>query len=97
MGGARANHSPRQVYPSGVPHDQIPLNGFPLVFGGCSVYGSLTAAPIDGEDALAFRVLENIRPMTETFLLETAARGYACMMQDEAPFCMALVTKNGGS
>ena len=54
-------------------------------------------APIDGEDALAFRVLENIGPLTETFLLERAARAYACIMQDEAPFRMVLVTKNGGS
>jgi D-arabinose 1-dehydrogenase-like Zn-dependent alcohol dehydrogenase len=67
-----------------VPQDQIQLNAFPLVSGRRSVYGSLTGAPTDGEDALAFRVLENIRPMTETFLLETAARAYACMMQDEA-------------
>ncbi|HEX2665884.1 MAG TPA: zinc-binding dehydrogenase [Candidatus Acidoferrum sp.] len=80
-----------------VPQDQIQLNAFPLVSGRRSVYGRLTGAPTDGEDALAFRVLENIRPMSETFLLEKAARAYACMTQDEAPFRLVLVTKNGGS
>src|SRR5437016_11284131 len=43
----------------GVPQDQIQLNAFPLVFGGRSIYGSLTGTPIDGEDTLAFSVLEN--------------------------------------
>jgi Zinc-binding dehydrogenase len=50
----------------GVPQDQIQLNAFPLVFGGRSIYASLTGTPIDGEDTLAFSVLENIRPMIET-------------------------------
>src|SRR6202047_5476142 len=49
----------------GVPGDPIQLNAFPLVFGGGSIYGSLAGTAIDTEDALAFRVLENIRPMIE--------------------------------
>jgi len=50
---------------------------------GCdwSAARSLTGAPIDGEDALAFSVLENIRPMIETVPLEQAADAYARMMQ----------------
>src|ERR1700731_3938033 len=47
----------------GVPQEPIQLNAFPLVFGGRSIYGSLTGTPIDSEDPLAFSVLENIRPM----------------------------------
>src|SRR4029077_9326459 len=54
----------------GVPQEPVQLNAFPLVFGGRSVYGSLTGAPIDSEDTLAFSVLENIRPMIETVPLE---------------------------
>ena len=54
----------------GVPGDQIQLSAFPLVFGGRSTYGSLTGTPIDGEDTLAFSVLENIRPMIETVPLD---------------------------
>jgi propanol-preferring alcohol dehydrogenase len=79
----------------GVPQDQIQLNAFPLVFGGRSIYGSLTGTPIDGEDTLAFSVLENIRPLIETFPLEQAADAYARMIQGEARFRVVMVTKNG--
>src|ERR1700704_3727000 len=76
----------------GVPLDPIQLSAFPLVFGGRSVYGSLTGTPIDQEDTLAFSVLENIRPMIETAPLEQAADAYARMMQGKARFRMVLVT-----
>ena len=79
----------------GVPSDQIQLNAFPLVFGGRSVYGSLTGTAIEQEDTLAFSVLENIRPMIETAPLEQAADAYARMMQGKARFRMVLVTKDG--
>jgi D-arabinose 1-dehydrogenase-like Zn-dependent alcohol dehydrogenase len=79
----------------GVPQDQIQLSAFPLVFGGRSIYGSLAGTAIDTEDALAFSVLENIRPMIETVPLEQAADAYARMMQGKARFRMVLVTKNG--
>jgi D-arabinose 1-dehydrogenase-like Zn-dependent alcohol dehydrogenase len=79
----------------GVPQDPIQLNAFPLVFGGRSVYGSLTGTAIDQEDTLAFSVLENIRPMIETVPLEQAADAYARMMQGKARFRMVLLTKDG--
>ncbi|HEX9444782.1 MAG TPA: alcohol dehydrogenase catalytic domain-containing protein [Candidatus Binatia bacterium] len=75
-----------------VPQDQIQLSAFPLVFGGRSIYGSLAGTAIDTEDALAFSVLENIRPMIETAPLEQAADAYARMMQGKARFRMVLVT-----
>jgi D-arabinose 1-dehydrogenase-like Zn-dependent alcohol dehydrogenase len=78
----------------GVPRDQIHLNASPLVFGGRSVYGSLTGTAIDQEDTLAFSVLEDIRPMIETAPLEQAADAYARMMQGKARFRMVLVTKD---
>ena len=81
----------------GVPQDEIKLNAFPLVFGGRSIYGSLTGTPIDGEDTLAFSVLENIRPMIETAPLEEAADAYARMMQGKARFRMVLVTESGAA
>ncbi len=74
----------------GVPQDQIQLSAFPLVFGGRSIYGSLAGTAIDTEDALAFSVLENVRPMIETVPLEQAADGYARMMQGKARFRMVL-------
>jgi D-arabinose 1-dehydrogenase-like Zn-dependent alcohol dehydrogenase len=79
----------------GVPQDPIQLNAFPLVFGGRSVYGSLTGTAIDQEDTLAFSVLENIRPMIETAPLEQAADAYARMVQGKARFRMVLLTKDG--
>jgi alcohol dehydrogenase, propanol-preferring len=79
----------------GVPQDPIQLNAFPLVFGGRSIYGSLAGTAIETEDALAFSVLENIRPMIETVPLEQAADAYARMMQGKARFRMVLVTKDG--
>jgi D-arabinose 1-dehydrogenase-like Zn-dependent alcohol dehydrogenase len=78
----------------GVPRDQIHLNASPLVFGGRSVYGSLTGTAIDQEDTLAFSVLEDIRPMIETAPLEQAADAYARMMQGKARFRMVLATKD---
>jgi len=51
----------------GAPQDAIRLSSIPLIFGGRSIYGSLTGTPIDSEDTLAFSVLQNIRPMIETF------------------------------
>jgi D-arabinose 1-dehydrogenase-like Zn-dependent alcohol dehydrogenase len=79
----------------GVPNDEIRLNAFPLVFGGRSIYGTLTGTPIDSEDTLDFSVLENIRPMIETVPLEQAAEGYARMMEGKARFRMVLVTRDG--
>jgi alcohol dehydrogenase, propanol-preferring len=81
----------------GVPGDPIQLNAFPLVFGGRSIYGSLTGTPIDNEDALAFSVQEKIRPMIETMPLERAADAYARMMQGKPRFRMVLVTKDGAA
>src|SRR6267154_1011231 len=78
----------------GVPLDPMQVNAFPLVFGGRSIYGSLAGTAIDTEDALAFSVLENIRPLIETVPLEQAADGYARMMQGKARFRMVLVTND---
>jgi propanol-preferring alcohol dehydrogenase len=81
----------------GVPQDDIQSNAFPLVFGGCSIYGSLAGTAIDNEDTLAFSVLENIRPMIETVPLEPAADGYARMIEGKARFRMVLVAKEGAA
>jgi propanol-preferring alcohol dehydrogenase len=78
-----------------VPQDEMHLSAFPLVFGGRSIYGTLVGTAIETEDALAFSVLENIRPMIETAPLEQAADAYARMMQGAARFRMVLLTGNG--
>src|SRR5712672_2383074 len=76
----------------GVPFDPIQLSAFPLVFGARSIHGSLAGTAIDTEDALAFSVLENIRPMIETLPLDQAPEAYARMMQGKARFRMVLTT-----
>jgi alcohol dehydrogenase, propanol-preferring len=81
----------------GVPQDQIHVSASALVFGGRSVSGSLTGTPIEIQDALAFSVLENIRPMIETVPLEHAADAYARMMQGKARFRMVLVIRSNRS
>jgi len=75
-----------------VPSDEIHLSALPLVFGGRSIYGTLTGTAIDSEDTLAFSVLQNIRQMIETLPLEQAAEAYALMMAGKARFRMVLVT-----
>src|SRR2546421_12526317 len=65
----------------GVPMDPIQLHAFRPVFGGRSIYARLAGTAIDTEDALAFSVLEHIRPMIETVPLEQAPEAYARMMQ----------------
>jgi len=81
----------------GVPNDPMELNAFPLVFGGRIVYGSLTGTPIESEDTLAFSVLQNIRPMIETFPLEQATDAHARMMGGKARFRTVLVTSAGAA
>jgi len=78
----------------GVPPEPMQLSAFPLVFGGRAIYGSLAGTAIETEDALAFSVLENIRPMIETVPLERAAEAYDRMMKGKARFRMVLVTKD---
>ena len=59
----------------GAPADPVQLNALPLIFGGRSVYGSLTGTPIDSEDTLAFSVLQNIRPMDRDISSRACRRG----------------------
>ena len=55
----------------------------------------IASIPDELEDALAFSVLEHIRPMIETVPPEQAADAYARMMQGKARFRMVLDTKGG--
>lgn len=79
----------------GVPNDPIQLSAIPLIFGGRSVYGSLSGTAIETEDVLSFSVMANIRPMIETARLEEAADAFARMMQGKARFRMVLLTQEG--
>jgi len=60
-----------------LPNDSMPINTFPIVFGERSIISSLTGKAIDNQDTL---VLQNVRPMIETFPLEHAPEAYSRMM-----------------
>jgi alcohol dehydrogenase, propanol-preferring len=79
-----------QLVVVGVSGDAIPLNSVPLVFGGCSVVGSLTGRAIEAQDTLDFSVLTDVRPMIETVPLSRAEEAYMRMMSGEARFRMVL-------
>ena len=76
----------------GAAPDPIQVATEQLLFGTRAIEGSLTGSPLDGEDTLAFSVLEGIRPRIETVPLEAAAEAYGKMMRSEARFRMVLVT-----
>ena len=71
--------------------DPIEVAPAQLFFGTHVIEGSLTGSPLDGEETLAFSVLEGIRPRIETVPLEAAAEAYSKMMRNEARFRMVLV------
>jgi alcohol dehydrogenase, propanol-preferring len=76
----------------GVGADPIEASTVDLVLSTRSIEGALTGSAIDGEEALSFSVLGNIRPMIETAPLEKAPEAYARMMRGEPRFRMVLVT-----
>jgi alcohol dehydrogenase, propanol-preferring len=81
-----------QMIVAGVGNDLIEVPGAALVLASRSINGSLTGSAIDGEDALAFSVLGNVRPLIEVVPLEHAADAYRRMMAGQARFRMVLVT-----
>jgi propanol-preferring alcohol dehydrogenase len=64
-----------------------------IVFGERSIIGSLTGKAIDNQDTLDFSILQNIRPMIETFPLEQAPDAYARMMQGKVRFRAVLIMR----
>lgn len=68
----------------------IEIGSSDLVLAARSIVGSLTGSAADGEDALRFSALQNIRSMNETIPLEEAPAGYARMMSNAARFRIVL-------
>ena len=73
--------------------DPISLSPIDLLFGERGVEGTMTGSVADTEDTLAFSVLQNIRPMIESFPLEKAEQAFQRMMSNEARFRVVLVMK----
>lgn len=73
--------------------DPVALSPIDLLFGERGVQGTMTGSVPDTEDTLAFSVLQNIRPMIESFPLERAEQAFRRMMSNEARFRVVLVMK----
>lgn len=74
-------------------NDPVTLSPIDLLFGERGVEGTMTGSVPDTEDTLAFSVLQNIRPMIESFPLEKAEQAFQRMMSNEARFRVVLVMK----
>lgn len=72
-------------------NDAMPVMPTDLIFGGRTVRGALTGTVADNEEGLAFSVLQDVRPMVETYPLERAAEAYARMMKGDVRFRAVLV------
>jgi propanol-preferring alcohol dehydrogenase len=77
---------------AGVGDAPIAVHPAPLLFGQRRVSGTLTGLPIDIEDALAFSVLQGIRPVVETAPLAEAPAAYQRMLSNQARFRIVLTT-----
>ena len=73
--------------------DPVALNPIDLLFGERGVEGTMTGTVPETEDTLAFSVLQNIRPIIESFPLEKAEQGFQRMTSNEARFRVVLVMK----
>jgi D-arabinose 1-dehydrogenase-like Zn-dependent alcohol dehydrogenase len=69
-----------------------PIEVSPLLLIGArrSIAGWPSGTAPDSEDTLKFSVLQNVRPMIETFPLAKAAEAYQRMMSGKARFRVVL-------
>jgi D-arabinose 1-dehydrogenase-like Zn-dependent alcohol dehydrogenase len=76
----------------GASADPIQVSPLALIPGSTGVIGHASGTSKDSEDTMRFSVLQDVRPMIETFPLERAAEGYARMMSGDARFRVVLTT-----
>jgi D-arabinose 1-dehydrogenase-like Zn-dependent alcohol dehydrogenase len=74
----------------GADAEPIRVSTTDLLFGERSLGGRLTGSSADGEDTLAFSVLQNVRARIEVVPLAEAPAAYARMMSNQARFRMVL-------
>jgi len=76
----------------GVPSDPLEIHARSLIFGARTIAGSLSGTAMDADDAIAFSMLQQVRPMIETLPLAQAAEAYRRMMSGTVRFRMVLLT-----
>ena len=74
----------------GAAMDKIEVDPLFLIGGRRSIGGWPSGTSIDSQDTLAFSALTGVRPMTEAFPLEDAAKAYERMMSGKARFRVVL-------
>ena len=74
----------------GAAFDAIEVTPLQLIGGTRSIQGWASGAPMDSEDTLRFAELTGVRPMIETYPLESAAEAYARMKSGDAEFRVVL-------
>ena len=74
----------------GAAFDPIEVTPAQLIFGSKTIQGWAAGTPAASEDTLNFCVLTGVRPMIETYPLESAAEGYARMLSGKAEFRVVL-------
>lgn len=77
----------------GVPNRPLAVSAANLVMGSSSVAGHASGTAKDSEDTLRFAALTGVRPMTETYPLESAAEGFERMMSGKARFRVVLTNE----
>ena len=70
--------------------DPIEVTPAQLIFGTKTIQGWASGTPVASEDTLNFCVLTGVRPMIETYPLESAAEAYARMLSGKAEFRVVL-------
>ena len=74
----------------GAAFDPIEVTPVQLFLLSRTIQGWNTGTPADSEDTLRFAELSGVRPMIETYPLESAGEAYARMMSREAEFRVVL-------
>ncbi|MGZ5862382.1 MAG: zinc-binding dehydrogenase [Methyloceanibacter sp.] len=75
----------------GASPEPIEVTSLQLIGRRRSIAGWPSGRAVDSEDTLRFSVLQDVRPMIETYPLAKAAEGYARMMSGKARFRVVLV------
>ncbi|MCI0388692.1 MAG: alcohol dehydrogenase [Acidobacteria bacterium] len=74
----------------GAAFDPIEVTPIQLISGSRTIQGWASGTPTDSEDTLRFAELTGVRPMIETYPLETAAEAYERMISGNAQFRVVL-------
>lgn len=74
----------------GVPLEPLDVSAFALFAGRRSIVGVNTGTAMDSQDTAEFSVQSDVRPMTEVFPFDQAAKAYERMLSGDARFRVVL-------